>query len=221
MENILAFEASDFRLTLALMKKELVVGAFRADDLYGQDQELLLAIERLLKQHHLTYDELDLIATTQGPGSFTGVRVALATAVGLSLASGKPAVAFNVFKWVAQSYASSHDASTPILVALESKRKDVYCQLFDQSGVVLKEPMTLLPHEVSDYIADARPHCIGSGCSHLNVEQNHSFLLFPDFGMPTAENLCSYAKQQVSMFGVQAFPCEPYYLRMPDVTLKS
>lgn len=219
MDNILAFEASDFRLSIALMKEGRVVGDFRSEDLYEQDAVLLPVIEKMLKQHELSYAQLDLIATTQGPGSFTGVRVALATAEGLSLASGKPAVAFNVLKWVAKTYTTiPGDSEISLLVAVESKRKDIYCQLFDRQGTVLKEPATLLPHEVADYVENKKSLCIGSGCQHLKTDENQLLLQFPDFVMPTATDLCTYAKQQVFHFGVQAFPCEPSYLRLPDVT---
>jgi tRNA threonylcarbamoyladenosine biosynthesis protein TsaB len=219
VENILAFEAADFGLTIALMKGGHIVGDFRSEDLYEQDAVFLPAIEDLLNQHQCAYEQLDLIATTQGPGSFTGVRVALAAAEGLSLASGKPVVAFNVFEWVANTYTSSQRTSADtVLVALESKRKDVYCQLFDREGSVLKDPATLLPQEVALYLEHKKSLCIGSGCHHLASEQNRSLLNFPDYVMPTAADLCSYAKQQVSQFGVYAFPCNPYYLKMADVT---
>jgi tRNA threonylcarbamoyladenosine biosynthesis protein TsaB len=220
MNNILAFELADFRLSIALLKEGKEIKEIRSESLYGQDAELLPEIERLLDQQKLTYQDLDLIATTKGPGSFTGLRVALAAAEGVSLASGKPAVAFNSLEWVAKQYLLSANRGDlqrgdAILVALESKRKDAYCQLFDMNADILKDPVMLLPHELSDYIEEKKVLCIGSGRDKFTGLS----LYLPEHTMPTARDLCSFAKQQVAQFGVNAFPCEPFYLRMPDVTV--
>jgi tRNA threonylcarbamoyladenosine biosynthesis protein TsaB len=224
VQNILAFESADFKLTIALMKAGNVVGEYCSKSLYEQDVELLPTIERMLKQHNLCYHQLDLIATTNGPGSFTGIRVALATAEGLSLASGVPAAAFNSLDWVVHCYLSSLTAAQDaaragILVALESKRQDVYCQLFDKQGKALKDPNALTPAELTSYLENKEVTCIGSGCYKLKTEQIPFLSYLAEYAMPTASDLCGYAKQKVSIYGVHTFCCDPFYLRLPDVTV--
>lgn len=222
MQNILAFEAADFRLTVALMKDGQVVGEYCSESPYGHDSELLPAIEKILQQHHLCYSQLDLIATTSGPGSFTGIRVALATAEGLSLASGVPAVAFNSFEWVHSYVSSSMGAQATekmnVLVTLESKRQDVYAQLFDIKGQALKEPTALMPGELASYLENKEGVCIGSGCYKLKTDKYGLLRHLAEYDLPTASSLCSYARQKVLTEGIEAFSCAPFYLRLPDVT---
>jgi len=214
--NILAFEAANFTLSLALMKDDQVVQTYRSRDFYGHDAELLPAIEKMLQDNTLSYRDLDLIATTRGPGSFTGIRVTLATAEGLTLASGIPAVAFNALEWVAETYARQTIEDTPILVALESKRRDAYCQLFDNKGNPLKSPHAVLPGDLNSYIESRNVTSIGSGAYKfidINLCQHKTF------DMPTAVDLAPYAHKKVIEQGVKAFPCEPFYLGFPHVTI--
>jgi tRNA threonylcarbamoyladenosine biosynthesis protein TsaB len=216
--NMLAFEASDFGLSIALMKRGILVESFASDDLYGQDAALFPVIDQMLSNHHLAYQDLDLIATTRGPGSFTGIRMALAAAEGLSLASNVPSVAFLSLNWVAESYIPPKGTES-ILVALESRRKDVYCQLFNNHSEPLEEAAALLPENLSLYLNKVKNVvCVGSGCYKLKTEELQQTLQFPEFSMPRAQDLCAYAADKVRTFGAKLFPCAPFYLRLPDVT---
>ncbi len=77
---ILAFECANFTLSLALMTNRHTVFFDDFQELRGQDQVLLPKIEGLLDKADLSFQDLDLIVTTTGPGSFTGIRLALAEA---------------------------------------------------------------------------------------------------------------------------------------------
>ncbi len=63
----------------------------------GQDQRLMPLILDIMKKANVTFDQLDRIAVTRGPGSFTGLRIGLAAARGIGIASGKPVIGIDRF----------------------------------------------------------------------------------------------------------------------------
>jgi tRNA threonylcarbamoyladenosine biosynthesis protein TsaB len=111
----------------------------------GHAESLMLLVQDVMQQAGLTFDKLDLIATTVGPGGFTGLRIGLASARGLALAAGVPIVGVTTLEAVARANSS---AECPLLIALDSKRADLYMQLFDANGTPLSEPSAMLPAEI-------------------------------------------------------------------------
>ena len=100
--NILAFELANFSCSIALSVKGEVVAFHQSDEYKGQDATLIPQINHMLIHNGLSFQQLDRIVTTTGPGSFTGIRVALATAQGLELAASVPAFALNSLEWTVQ-----------------------------------------------------------------------------------------------------------------------
>src|SRR3569832_1939804 len=89
---ILAFDTSIAACSVALIRDAAILAATREVMDRGQAEALMPMIERVMESARASYRDLDRIAVTTGPGSFTGVRVGLAAARGLGLASEKPIV---------------------------------------------------------------------------------------------------------------------------------
>lgn len=96
-----------------------------------QAEVLVPMIEAVMKQAGLDFSHLDRIAVTIGPGSFTGVRIGLATARALSLASGKTLVGLSTLSVMAQT---APEGAVPILALLDTKRDDFYGEVFSADG---------------------------------------------------------------------------------------
>ncbi len=92
--KILAFDTSSSTLSVAVIDAELnVVLAKNTFHCNAQHSELLIPeIEKILLEADLNYCDLGLIATTSGPGSFTGVRIGLTTARIIKIATGLPLI---------------------------------------------------------------------------------------------------------------------------------
>src|SRR5262249_27439649 len=99
----------------------------------GHAEALMPLIARVMDKAHAEFGELDRIAVTIGPGSFTGLRVGISAARGIALVSGKPAVGVSTLS----AYAAPHVANpegAAIVVAIDAKHDHVYLQVFASSG---------------------------------------------------------------------------------------
>ncbi|MFY9288961.1 MAG: tRNA (adenosine(37)-N6)-threonylcarbamoyltransferase complex dimerization subunit type 1 TsaB [Alphaproteobacteria bacterium] len=104
----------------------------------GQDQRLMPMILDLLKTTKIDFSSLDRIAITRGPGSFTGLRIGLAAARGIGFAAQKPVIGIDRFA----IYREQHkNLNKNLLVAIESKRKELFCQYFSVDGSAEKPSM--------------------------------------------------------------------------------
>ena len=143
--NVLAIDtASD--CAVAVGRDGAVVAEEHRRIARGHAEALLPMIEEALERAGLEYGDLDLIAAAVGPGSFTGLRTGLAAARGLALALGRPTVGITSFESLAYRLTGR---GRPILVALETKRADVYVQAFDAAGIAMTAPQVLMPDAIA------------------------------------------------------------------------
>lgn len=95
----------------------------------GHAEALMPLVARVMTAAGLNFNDVDRIAVTVGPGSFTGLRVGLSAARGLALASGKPAVGLTTLAAFAAPYLASNDGAATI-AAIDASHGNVYFQVF-------------------------------------------------------------------------------------------
>jgi len=137
MSRILAIDTAAPRLQLALRRGDGSSDALVEDMPQGQAERIFLAIDELLRRNRVTYADLDRIAVTTGPGSFTGLRIGLSAARGLGLALDIPVI--GVPSLLAISLAAPTGA--PVAVLLDARRDEAYFQSFAAPGVPLGDPV--------------------------------------------------------------------------------
>src|SRR5260370_2530810 len=129
--KILAFDSSGSGCSAAVLSGGRLLAEESAPMLRGQAEHLVPMIARAMAEALLGFGELDLIAVTLGPGAFTGVRIGIATAQGLALATGAPALGLGSFEAVAAAVPAGLLEGRALLVAIESRREELYLQAFD------------------------------------------------------------------------------------------
>ena len=108
------------------------VAAFEGRELSrGQAEVLMPMVESVMRRAGKDYFDLKAVAVTTGPGSFTGVRIGLATARGIGLAAGLPVVGVSALEVAGSLLANASDKKT--CVFFDTKRGDYYAQCF-QNG---------------------------------------------------------------------------------------
>ena len=189
---------------------------------HGQAEALLPMVDRAMDAARLAASALDLITVTIGPGSFTGIRVGLSAARGIALGLGVPL--FGVTSFEAGAVACEADpVERFLLVALDSRRADLYIQLFDPARHAHGSPAAVLPEALAEIVtaaAGSRPLAVtgdaaaraaaaldGRGCANVVTD-----------GEPPAVGAMR-AALRLWRHGGQSGPARPLYLRPPDVTL--
>ncbi|MBX9697272.1 MAG: tRNA (adenosine(37)-N6)-threonylcarbamoyltransferase complex dimerization subunit type 1 TsaB, partial [Alphaproteobacteria bacterium] len=131
--RILAFDVANFSLTAALLQESGEISmTSRIDMRRGHDAELVPILQSLLNESGYDWKDLTAVVTTTGPGSFTGVRVGLAVAKALELASTYPLIGLNSYDFVCKAFALDHAVPDRLMVALESGRDDQYVQFYEK-----------------------------------------------------------------------------------------
>jgi tRNA threonylcarbamoyladenosine biosynthesis protein TsaB len=166
------------------------------------------------------FADLDAIAVTIGPGAFTGVRIGLATAAAMAAAAGIPVIGLTTLEVVA---AAPPADGPPRLVALDSKRSDVYAQLFGgPADGPLAAPQAILPDAIPALLPAGPLALAGDGAAPVAAAlraAGHPFTALPGPGRPEAPVLARLAVARAARDGLPAAPPRPLYLRAPDVTL--
>ena len=108
----------------------------------GHAEALMPLIARLLDRSGLEARDFDRIAVTTGPGSFTGLRVGIAAARGIALATGKPAVGLTTLAAFAAPLIAEND-TLPVVVAIDARHDHVYYQAFGAGGRTVVTPRIL------------------------------------------------------------------------------
>ncbi|HYM60099.1 MAG TPA: tRNA (adenosine(37)-N6)-threonylcarbamoyltransferase complex dimerization subunit type 1 TsaB [Thermoanaerobaculia bacterium] len=127
---VLAADTSLPLLSVAILRERLVIGAMSLEGKSSRNEKLLPAIDWLLTESGIERREIDLFAATRGPGSFTGVRIGLATIQGLALALGKPVCSMSTHEAIALGDEIASTAGR-MVVHDDAGRGELYLSQFD------------------------------------------------------------------------------------------
>jgi tRNA threonylcarbamoyladenosine biosynthesis protein TsaB len=133
MSTILSIETSTTVCSVALIHHGEIVSSAELSVAHSHSEKLTLLIRDCVAYAGLTLDELDAVAVAKGPGSYTGLRIGVATAKGLCYALDKPLIAINTLDAMAYQLADISIGSHWLCPMLDARRMEVYCALYDQN----------------------------------------------------------------------------------------
>jgi len=171
--KVLAIDTACSACSVAIAVDGGVVAADSAAMARGHAEALIPMVQSVMARAGMAYSSLDLVAVTVGPGSFTGLRTGLAAARGIGLAQGIPVVGVTTLEAVAAASVKDPVASAglPVVIALETRRTDLYVQLFDPSsdqGLTPQSEILALPPEAAlSLIPETGALLAGDGAARL------------------------------------------------------
>ncbi len=105
---------------------------------------VVLFIQRLLENHRLSHEEIDAVAVSAGPGSYTGLRVGLATAKGLCYTWQKPLIAISTLQMMAAGLQQTHPGDVYYVPMIDARRMEVFAAAYDNTLETVMEPQAMI-----------------------------------------------------------------------------
>ena len=221
--NILALDTTSSWGSVALSKEGKIVFLSYLDIRVTHSERIMQQIDHGLKQSELGIDDIDLIALSNGPGSFTGVRIGLATAKGICLAKKLPLYPVNTLKLLAYN---AYGCQINILPFIDARMDEVYAALYNKDLQEIIAPKSIKPIEFLDSIKE-KTLILGDGIyKHKELINSMKDLLVAGQlhqNYPVAAALISIVSQEkkIPEYDLKKIAeLEPYYLRKSQAELK-
>jgi tRNA threonylcarbamoyl adenosine modification protein YeaZ len=175
----------------------------------GHAERLMAMMTAVMAEAGVAFSAVARIGVTVGPGSFTGIRVGLAAARGLSLASGIPVVGISTL----DAIAPDAPGDEPALVVLDARRGEVYAALYDRSRRLVSPPALLTLADAATVAIAAQAGLFGSGAPLVSATQSPATL--PISGLKAYPDIFHVAVLAADA-AAPSEPPKPLYLRAPD-----
>ncbi|WP_417842701.1 tRNA (adenosine(37)-N6)-threonylcarbamoyltransferase complex dimerization subunit type 1 TsaB [Thalassospira sp.] len=215
--TLLAIDTASTSLATAVLVNGEVKGELFENMERGQAEHLLPFIMKSLREAGLDFADIDGIAVTVGPGAFTGMRIGLSTARGLGLARKIPVLGVSSLEAVAYGVSERDHQGRNILVALDSKRNEIFAQAFDARKNPISSPECLGPRQALLLAPPGPTILVGDATARLltaAANGGDDFFTGTAPGLPRAGNVARIAAQRWEKG--ENLPPVPLYLRAPD-----
>ncbi|WP_298782278.1 tRNA (adenosine(37)-N6)-threonylcarbamoyltransferase complex dimerization subunit type 1 TsaB [uncultured Polaribacter sp.] len=180
---------------------------------YSHAEVLHSFINDILKEAKIESTQLDAIAISKGPGSYTGLRIGVSAAKGLCFALIKPLISIDTL--TSLSYSISIDDGI-IIPMLDARRMEVYAAIFDKNHQKIREIKAEIIDEnsFSVELTKGKVYFLGDGSRKCKDIITHENAVFIDDKFPSAKEMAklSYHKYKISDIENVAY-FEPFYLK--------
>ncbi|MBI3446637.1 MAG: tRNA (adenosine(37)-N6)-threonylcarbamoyltransferase complex dimerization subunit type 1 TsaB [Magnetospirillum sp.] len=212
---VLAMDTSTSACSAALWADGRVLARRLTPMARGQSEALMPMVAEVMAEVGLGFADLDLLAVSVGPGAFTGLRIGLAAARGLALATGLPLAGISTPLAVAHGVAEAERQGRTLLVVMESRRDEAWVQAFDANLDPLGEVAALLPEQAAALVPGMLVVTGDAAASVMALRPDAVAASAP--GWPDAALVAELAAECWGRG--ECLPPEPLYLRPPDVTM--
>ncbi len=215
--KVLGIDTATAGCSVALLQDASVLAAESEPMEHGHAQALVPMILRVMDGH--AFSSLDAFGVTCGPGGFTGIRVGLASARALGLAAQRPVFGVSTFTAIVRGLPVSPGDDRKILVLIESKRPDLYAQLFSPERQPLAEAAALRVEDLAAYAGTGPLLLAGDGAARAASFFGPVVELAPGSARPDAAVVAAIAMELLREQGPPSAPPRAFYLKAPDVTV--
>ena len=225
MALILNLDTSTQICSVALASDGKLIGLKESHEEKSHASLLSVFINDILKENSQEVSDLDAVAVSKGPGSYTGLRIGVSTAKGLAYASGVPLIGVDTLSALATGVIKSNqletgsaemDESIRLCPMIDARRMEVYTAMFHPSGEIVETISAKIIKEDSynDILEQNRVVFFGNGSGKCKEVINHPNAIFLEGINTSATHMISLAEiawQQKIFEDVAYF--EPFYLK--------
>jgi tRNA threonylcarbamoyl adenosine modification protein YeaZ len=183
----------------------------------GHAEALIPMVGEIMEEADLDFAVLDRIAASLGPGSFTGVRIAIAAARGLALVTPAKLWGTDSLTVMARSVLSrgAIEGGVPFAVAVDARADKLYFGVYDREGRKLVGPLLVSAKEAAAMLPDNLKIAVGNGALHL-AEAAHQIGRRAESKLPDLEPDAAVLAELAFESGEILASLRPLYLRAPD-----
>ena len=178
MARILSIETSTSICSVAIHEQGELLALAEIKEPGAHAEKLLLLVDEVFEKAGLSFGDLDAVAVSQGPGSYTGLRIGVSTAKGIAYALEIPLIGINTLQAMAASQPVA--PGDYVVAVLDARRKDVYTQTFGDSLQELSsiEAVVLEEGVFGSILEKGRVYFVGDGVEKVKEEVKSANALF-------------------------------------------
>ena len=178
MALILSIETSTSICSVAIHEQGELLALAEIKEPGAHAEKLLLLVDEVFEKAGLSFADLDAVAVSQGPGSYTGLRIGVSTAKGIAYALEIPLIGINTLQAMAASQPVA--PGDYVVAVLDARRKEVYTQTFGDSLQELSsiEAVVLEEGVFASILEKGRVYFVGDGVEKVKEEVKSSNALF-------------------------------------------
>ena len=214
MTRILCIETATTNCSVSLSKNgETIVLKEDNDKTYSHAERLHVYIDAVLKEANIIASDLDAIAISKGPGSYTGLRIGVSAAKGLCFALDKPLISIATLEALAHQVELKEGC---IVAMLDARRMEVYSAIFNSNHEEIRDTQAQILDEKSfaDDLEKGLVYFIGNGVEKTKTLIQHPNARFVEGKLPSANEMSSLAYHKTKISDIEDVAYfEPYYLK--------
>jgi len=199
--------------SLCLAKNEEVLSIDRNESQKDHASWLHLAIKEIFEKNNLELRLVDAVSVTGGPGSYTGLRIGMATAKGICFALNKPLISLNTLLVMAK--AAKNESTDLLCPMIDARRMEVFTAIYTKELEIVKDPaaITLNENSFAEYLSNNSICFFGNGSKKFKAIEKSSKAFFSDI-KTDASSMISLSEKCFSekKFADLAY-AEPLYLK--------
>jgi tRNA threonylcarbamoyladenosine biosynthesis protein TsaB len=233
MPLILCIETATTMCSVALGRDGKLLASKEMNAGYTHAENLTVFIEEVMKEANVKFADLDAVAVSKGPGSYTGLRIGVSAAKGLCYGLDKPLIAINTLRQMAANrksdsrflFAGGEAKKIYLCPMIDARRMEVYTAVYDKNGSEV-EPVSakvIDENSFADLLNENKIIFFGDGASKCKEALSHySSAIFIDNIYPSAKAMLELAEEKFTKkeFEDVAY-FEPFYLKDFVSTKKS
>jgi tRNA threonylcarbamoyladenosine biosynthesis protein TsaB len=213
---ILSIETSTAVCSVALNDPDKLISIKENFSGYSHAEKLVVFISGLLQERKIQVRDLDAIAVSVGPGSYTGLRIGMSAAKGLCFSQSKPLICISTLEALAfKAIQQSGDASKLFCPMIDARRMEVYTALYSQDLICVHPPSAIIVDDnfLSNGTENKEVLFFGDGAEKCKDVLRKNFIYFPDI-FPSAEFIgqLAWKKFKANEFSDVSL-AEPLYLK--------
>ena len=213
---LLLLETATTMCSVALSKNGKILAIKEINNGYTHAENITVFITDVCEKAQIKLPEIAAIAISKGPGSYTGLRIGVATAKGLCYALNKPLIAINTLEAMAYGQLPK-DENALYCPMIDARRMEVYCALLDAKNNFVKQTSAEIISEnsFSEFLHEQKIYFFGDGAAKCKQTlSHHKNAIFIEDIFPSAQNMIPLAQQAFEKNNFENLAYfEPYYLK--------